>query len=253
MDEASREKLWQEYSLKHSVELKNILISEYIYLIKFVAGRLSMYLGSNVEYDDLMSYGVFGLIDAIDKFELEKGVKFDTYASLRIRGAILDSIRKMDWIPRSLRKRQKQIDHAFLKFESEFGREPSDIDMANELGISEDEFLKWNHQISALNLVSLDDFNDTNGEKSYEPASHHSYGQPEVSLEKEELKRILIEALDGLNENEKKVISLYYYDELTLKEISYVLSVSESRISQIHTKALMKMRKLLGKHADSLF
>ena len=139
MDEAGRAKLWDDYAKNKSPEIREKIILEYAPLVKLVAGRLSMYLGYNVEYDDLVGYGIFGLIDAIDKFDYGKNVKFETYASLRIRGAILDQIRKMDWIPRSLRQKQKKIDSAMAKIESEEGRMATDEELAGELEISVDE------------------------------------------------------------------------------------------------------------------
>ncbi len=141
MNEAARKKLWDDYARLKSPDLREKLILEYAPLVKVVAGRLSMYLGYNVEYEDLVSYGVFGLIDAIDKFDTGKEVKFETYASLRIRGAILDQIRKMDWIPRTIRQRQKQIDTAMKELEQRNGKPPSDAEIALYIGISEDEFL----------------------------------------------------------------------------------------------------------------
>lgn len=249
MNEEEKQKLWDEYNKKHTPELREQIIMEYAGLVKIVAGRLSIYLGYNVEYDDLVGYGIFGLIDAIDKFDCEKGVKFETYASLRIRGAILDQIRKMDWLPRTLRQRQKKIDAAYQKLESISGRAATDKELADELEISTDELENWQNQMKISNLVSLDEYMEQ-GEGKVEVQSSEDYVQPERVVEKEELKRILMEALQGLTEKERKVILLYYYEDLTLKEISVALEVSESRISQLHTKALQKMRKKLGSNID---
>ena len=248
MNEEEKQKLWDEYSKKHTPELREQIIMEYANLVKIVAGRLSIYLGYNVEYDDLVGYGIFGLIDAIDKFDCEKGVKFETYASLRIRGAILDQIRKMDWLPRTLRQRQKKIDAAYQKLETISGRSATDKELAQELEISTDELENWQNQMKISNLVSLDEYMEQGGK--VEAQSSEDYAQPERVIEKEELKRILMDALQGLTEKEKKVILLYYYEDLTLKEISVALEVSESRISQLHTKALQKMRKKLGSNID---
>ena len=140
MDDNARMKLWQEYAKHKSADIREKLILEYAPLVKLVAGRLSMYLGYNVEYEDLVSYGIFGLIDAIDKFEYAKAVKFETYASLRIRGSILDQIRKMDWIPRTIRQKQKQIEAAMKEFEVTHGRQATDAELAGQLGIQEEEF-----------------------------------------------------------------------------------------------------------------
>ena len=252
MDEQSLHKLWTSYSKTKDSKIKEQLIIEYSQVVKFVAGRLSMYLGNNVEFDDLVGYGVFGLIDAIDKFDHEKGIKFETYASLRIRGAILDNIRKMDWIPRSVRKKQKSLEAAHQKLETELGRPVEDKDMAEELGINIDEYHKWQDQTKSLMLTSLEDYVEKGGEAKIEPIGRSRFEQPESNIEKEELKQQLIQAIQGLTEKEQKVITLYYYEELTLKEISHIMEVSESRISQLHTKALGKMRKILGNNVELL-
>ena len=158
MDEAGKNKLWESYSKTKSPEIREKLILEYAPLVKLVAGRLSMYLGYNVEYDDLVSYGIFGLIDAIDKFDNMKAVKFETYASLRIRGAILDQIRKMDWIPRTIRQKQKKIDAVMKEIEANTGRMATDEEIAEGLGITRDDYLAWQSQMKITGVVSLDEF-----------------------------------------------------------------------------------------------
>lgn len=253
MTEIEKNKLWVEYSKTKSAEVREKIIVEYAPLVKIVAGRLSMYLGYNVEYDDLVGYGIFGLIDAIDKFDYDKGIKFETYASLRIRGAILDQIRKMDWIPRSLRQKQKKIDAAMSKLETELGRQATDDELAKEIGISEDELLNWQGQANVSNVVSLDEFVEASGEKEVGPIGTNSFDTPEEVIEKEEIKKLLAESIETLTDKEKKVILLYYYEELTLKEIGQVLEVSESRVSQLHTKALQKMKAKLGAAAGYVF
>lgn len=252
MNEQSLKKLWETYADTKDSGIKEQLIIEYSQVVKYVAGRLSMYLGSNVEFDDLVGYGVFGLIDAIDKFDLEKGIKFETYASLRIRGAILDNIRKMDWIPRSVRKKQKSIEAAHQKLESQLDHYVEDEDMAEELGITVDDYYKWQNQTKALTLTSLEDYVEKGGETKMEHIGRSRFVLPEASIEKEELKQMLIKAIESLTEKERKVITLYYYEELTLKEISHIMEVSESRISQLHTKALGKMRLTLGNNVELL-
>ncbi|MDD5935715.1 MAG: FliA/WhiG family RNA polymerase sigma factor [Clostridiales bacterium] len=249
MSVENKQKLWEEYSKNRTSELREKIIIEYAGLVKIVAGRLSIYLGYNVEYDDLVGYGTFGLIDAIDKFDYDKGVKFETYASLRIRGAILDQIRKMDWIPRTLRQKQKRLDNAYQKIESLYGRAATDEEIANELEITVDELENWQNQTKISNLVSLDEYMEQ-GEGHVESNQSEDYVQPQRIVEKQELKEILIKALEYLTEKEKKVIVLYYYEDLTLKEISAVLEVSESRVSQLHTKALQKMRQKLGNNLN---
>lgn len=255
MTQEDKEKLWLEFSKKPVPELREKIIIEYAGLVKIVAGKLSIYLGHNVEYDDLVGYGTFGLIDAIDKFDYGKGVKFETYASLRIRGAILDQIRKMDWLPRTVRQKQKRIDAAYSKIESETGRMATDEEIAAELEISVDELDSWQNQTKAAGLISLDDYLEQGNESGINSISNgaEEYHQPERIYEKQEIRQILLETLEALTEKEKKVILLYYYEELTLKEISAVLEVSESRISQLHTKALQKLRLKLGANIELFF
>lgn len=251
MDEAARRKLWDEYNRNKSPEIREKIILEYAPLVKLVAGRLSMYLGYNVEYEDLVSYGIFGLIDAIDKFDCLKEVKFETYASLRIRGAILDQIRKMDWIPRTIRQKQKKIDAVIKEVELSQGHSATDSDIAKGLGISEDEYLEWQSQMKIANVVSLNEYMEQgNGEIPIEGNRHTTvrFEGPEENIEKEELKQVLENALSLLTEKERKVILLYYYEDLTLKEISSVLEVSESRVSQLHTRALQKMKEKMGSY-----
>ncbi len=252
MKTVDKDKLWKDYQKKPTRELREQLIIEYSQLVKLVAGRLSMYLGHNVEYDDLVSYGIFGLIDAIDKFDADKNVKFETYASLRIRGSILDQIRKMDWIPRTVRQRQRKLDEAVKQIEAQTGRNASDDEIAQVLGISPDELLNWQSQLKVSNLVSMTEFEENGTEPAMDTTYNSHFTQPEEVVEKEELKKTLVEALDALTEKERRVIELYYYEEMTLKEISKILEVSESRVSQLHTKSLTKMKKIMGPYIDIL-
>lgn len=254
MDEAGRRKLLEEYSKTKSSEAREKLILEYASLVKVVAGRLSMYLGYNVEYDDLVSYGIFGLIDAIDKFDCFKEVKFETYASLRIRGAILDQIRKMDWIPRTIRQKQKKIEAVMREVEQATGHAATDEEIAAGLGISEDEYLEWQSQMKITGVVSLNEYMEQGSDVSQDYGRHTTsrFEAPEERIEKEELTKVLGEALQLLTEKEQKVITLYYYEELTLKEISSILEVSESRVSQLHTRALQKMKTKMGNYMGIL-
>lgn len=252
MKTADKEKLWDAYRQKKTQETREQLIIEYAQLVKLVAGRLSMYLGHNVEYDDLVSYGIFGLIDAIDKFDLEKNVKFETYASLRIRGAILDQIRKMDWIPRSVRQRQRKIDEAMKQIEMRTGKTASDEELAKQLGLTEEELYSWQTQLKVTNVVSLNEFEENGPEPMIDSAHPVRFSQPEEVVEEAELQEKLAESLELLTEKERRVIELYYYEDMTLKEISKILEVSESRISQLHTKALNKMRKKMGVYMNIL-
>lgn len=253
MDEAGRNKLWVEFAKNNqNPAIREKIILEYAPLVKLVAGRLSMYLGYNVEYEDLVSYGIFGLIDAIDKFDYTKAVKFETYASLRIRGAILDQIRKMDWIPRTIRQRQKQIDAVMRQIESEKGRVATDEEIAVGLGITNEEYVEWQSKMKITNVVSLNEFLEQGSEVPNTPTGSRHFIMPEEAVEQEELKVMLMDSLKLLTEKERRVIELYYYEELTLKEISHVLEVTESRVSQLHTKALQKMKNKLGKYMGFL-
>lgn len=250
MDETGRRKLLEEYAKSKSSEIREKLILEYAPLVKVVAGRLSMYLGYNVEYEDLVSYGIFGLIDAIDKFDTLKEVKFETYASLRIRGSILDQIRKMDWIPRTVRQRQRKMDEAIKTIEMRTGKNATDEELAKELGLSGEELCTWQSQMKVTNVVSLNEFEENGPEPMMDTSRQGHFSQPEDVVEEEELKDMLAASLELLTEKERRVIELYYYEEMTLKEISQILEVSESRVSQLHTKGLLKMRKKMGAYME---
>ncbi|MBP7320245.1 MAG: FliA/WhiG family RNA polymerase sigma factor [Lachnospiraceae bacterium] len=253
MKESERSNLWVLYQNNPLPELREQLIVEYAPLVKIVAGRMGMYLGSHMDFEDLVSYGIFGLIDAIDKFDLQKEVKFETYASLRIRGSILDQIRKMDWIPRTIRQKQKQIDEAIKQIEIEHGRIATDQEIAQKLGISADIYSEWQTQLSVTNVVSLNEFVEQGSEPVMDARHNSHFDKPETAVERDELKAALLQSLESLTEKEKKVILLYYYEELTLKEISEILQVSESRISQLHTKAIQKMKLIMGDYMEMLF
>lgn len=253
MINSKKESLWAQYQKSPTQEIREQLIIEYAPLVKIVAGKMSMYLGSNVEFDDLVGYGVFGLIDAIDKFDASKEVKFETYASLRIKGAILDQIRKMDWIPRTIRQKQRMIDDAQKTVEARTGHSATDSEIIEELGISEDDYYDMQADLKVTNLISLNEFMEDGGnEPAMETKKNIQFEQPEEKITRDELKAKLAESMEALTEKEKKVILLYYYEDLTLKEISKVLEVSESRVSQLHTKALLKMRKTMGSYMGIL-
>ena len=251
-DSKNQKEIWKQYHETKDPALRESLILKYSYLIKYIAGRLNIYFGSNVEYDDLVSFGVFGLIDAIDKFDINKGVKFETYASLRIRGAIIDSIRGMDWVPRSLRQKSKELEKAYREAENELGRSATDKDIADRLKISVDELHRLLNEVNVSTMISLEDFLEQNYEIGVEPTSGRRQERPEYEAELNELGEILGNAIDKLPEKEKMVLTLYYYEELTLKEISAIMKVSESRISQLHTKAIMHLRGKLARQRSLL-
>ena len=245
--------LWDEYRKNGSSAAKEQLILHYAPLVKFVAGRLMVHIGQNVEFDDLVGYGIFGLIDAIEKFDHTKGVKFETYASFRVRGTIIDNIRRMDWVPRSLRQKHKQVENAITKLEDELGRSPTDEELSEELGLGLDETGELLRKASIHSLVSLDDFLDQHYEKSHVALVTNDSDSPEAQTEERERKHKLAETIDSLKEKEKLVITLYYYEGLTLKEISSIMNVTESRVSQIHTKAISRLQVKLGRYKNLLF
>ncbi|MCT4507972.1 MAG: FliA/WhiG family RNA polymerase sigma factor [Tepidibacter sp.] len=242
-----REDVWVRYknskNFEEKSELKKEIILEYINLVKIISGRLYNYYGANIEYDDLMSYGVIGLIDAIEKYDYTKNIKFQTYASVRIRGAIIDEIRNLDWIPRSIRQKSKLLKDTYSKLENKLGREPSIKEISNELGKDDKEVLKMLEETNIYNLVSLEEELNENLKIQIKDISTEI--SPEESLLKKDTIKNLKLALDTLNDREQLIVNLYYYEELTYKEIGKVLNISESRISQIHSKSILKMKSKL--------
>ena len=234
MKTTDKEKLWEAYQKNPSPGIREQIILEYAPLVKVVAGRLSMYLGYNVEYDDLVGYGIFGLIDAIDKYDSQKDVKFETYASLRIRGSILDQIRKMDWIARTVRQKQKKLDEAVKQIEMRTGKTATEEEIALELNISEEELAVWQSQLKITNIVSLNEYVEQGSEPAMDARNNSHFIQPEEQIQEDELKKVLKDTLELLTEKERKVIELYYYEELTLKEISKVLR-SEEHTSELQS------------------
>ncbi len=239
--------VWIEYCKTRDDGLKEILTEHYVHLVKLVAGRLGIYLNQYIDIDDLVGYGILGLIDAIDKFNPEKNVKFETYASLRIRGAILDAIRKLDWVPRTLRKKQKDIDKAYMELEGKLGRPPLKQEVADFLEMSVEEYNTLLKEVNISSLISIDE-----NVFHFETISDPNALVPERYAEENEVKETLAKIIGDLPEREKKVIFLYYYEELTLKEISHILEVSESRVSQLHTKAVSRLRAQMSKYHLSL-
>ena len=237
------DELWKNYKKTGLSEYREELINHYSELVKIISGRLYNFYGGNVEYDDLVGFGIFGLIDAIDKFNLDRGLKFETYAQIRIRGSIIDNLRKLDWVPRRIRKKSKEIDRVVTELENELGRSATNEEIADKLNISLDELNNTLSETSISNIVSLEETLQNKGELNL---SNDIEKSPEASYEDIEIKDILIKTIENLNKNEKLVISLYYYDELTYKEIGQILNLSESRISQIHSKAVISMKNKLN-------
>ncbi|TCO79920.1 FliA/WhiG family RNA polymerase sigma factor [Marinisporobacter balticus] len=237
--------LWEKYIKTHDKKIKDQLIVEYMDLVKIIAGRLYANYGNHTEFEDLVSYGIFGLLDAIDKFDPSKNVKFETYAYIRIRGAIIDQLRVLDWIPRSVRQKYKRIEEAYKSIENKLGRSASDKEISLELNISLNELNAMLAEIHSFSIISLEEkiSNNTN----FTIIDENVDSEPQQHFEREATKKILLDSLNDLQEREKRIIQLYYYSELTYKEISAILGVSESRISQLHTKAIIKLRSKIGK------
>lgn len=239
--------LWSEYKSSGSSTSRDVLIVHYSPLVKFVAGRVAAGLPQNVEQSDLVSYGMFGLIDAIDKFEPERGFKFETYAISRIKGAILDEMRSIDWVPRSVRAKVRQIEKAYAKLEARDHRPPSDEDLASELRWSDDQLQHALMQISTVVVSALDEILSVGGDRGEsitlgDTIADNSSQGPMGAFEATETRQLLAQAINGLPEREKIVLTLYYYESLTLSEIGRVLGVTESRVCQIHTKAVLHLR-----------
>jgi RNA polymerase sigma factor for flagellar operon FliA len=240
--------LWEKFTKTKDPKIKEQLIIKYMPLVKLVAGRMAIYFGGNVEYDDLVSYGSIGLLDAIEKFDSQKGVKFETYAYTRIKGAIIDCVRSQDFLPRSIRQKAKEIERAYIEIEKE-GKTPTNQEVAKRIGISVEELQKLQDRISSGMIISLESFLEQNYESKI-GGLEDFVSQPEHFIENEELREVLRQQIDNLLENERMVIVLYYYEELSIKEIAKVLGVSESRVSQLHTRALLKLRSALQKYLE---
>lgn len=240
--------IWQEFKDTHNAKAREKLIEHYIPLVQYLVGRVAIHLPDNVDTHDLLSYGIFGLMDAIDKYDLGRDIKFETYASTRIRGAIIDGLRSTDWIPRSVRSRAREVNKVTRELENKLGRSPSDQEVAVALDMSLPKYYETLEQIRTLNLLSLDDTINTGSDS--EPIRlidtiTDENSQVDSDLLESELMEELARAVDELPERERLVISLYYHDGLTLKEIGHVLEVSESRVCQIHAKAINFLRSRL--------
>ncbi|MDR1324780.1 MAG: RNA polymerase sigma factor WhiG [Treponema sp.] len=245
----TEEERWLEYCQTKNPKIREDFIKQYAPLVKYVAGKVAVGMPHTVEFDDLVGYGNFGLLDAIDKFDPHKGVKFKTYAVTRIRGAIFDELRSIDWVPRSVRQKMREIEEAVGALEAQLGRSASDKEIAASLNMSEADYLKTVMKFSSTSILSLNDVwfsKDENDKVSIvdsieAPASLN----PDVIVEKEEIRRVIVEQINEIPDKEKKILVLYYYEDLTLKEIGQVLDVTESRVSQLHTKAIMRLRSKL--------
>ncbi len=244
---------WDDYKTTASSAARDRLILHYSPLVKYVAGRVAVGLPANIEQADLISYGIFGLIDAIDKYDRDRNIKFETYAISRIRGAIIDELRAIDWVPRSVRFKAREVEKAYTNLENKLKRPPSDAEIAAEMDVSIEELNHIYTQLSTVSLVALDELMSIDGDKGdkmslVDTLEDTRSASPVDAFESEEMKGILTEAINRLPEREKVVVTLYYYEGLTLAEIGQVLGVTESRICQMHTKAVLALR---GKISDA--
>jgi RNA polymerase sigma factor for flagellar operon FliA len=248
-EQKSEEELWVEYRQTRAPALRDAFIRQYMPLVKYVAGKVAVGMPGNVEFDDLVGFGQFGLLDAISKFDPGKNVKFKTYAVTRIRGAIFDELRAIDWVPRSVRQKSREIEDAIVRLESKLGRTASDSEIAGSMGVSETEFQQTMLKISGTSVLSLNDVwysgDDSEHVSIGDSIESPSSLNPDVIVERDEIRRVIMESINELPEKEKIVLVLYYYEDLTFKEIGQVLNVSESRISQLHTKANLRLRAKL--------
>ena len=253
----SEAELWTLFKENRDPKIRDMFVKQYAPLVKYVAGKVAMGMPHNVEFDDLVGFGVFGLFDAIKKFDPDKHVKFKTYAVTRIRGAIFDELRSIDWVPRSVRQKSREIEDTIHRLESSLGRAASDQELANEMRMTTKEFQKTMMKISGTSILSLNDVwytGDDNDKVSIvDSIESPSSLNPDIIVEKGEIKRVIIQAITELPEKEKKVLVLYYYEDLTLKEIGKILEVTESRISQLHTKAIMRLRSKLTNIKKGIF
>jgi len=241
--------LWLEYRRTEDAALRDRLILTYAPLVKYVAGRLGSGLPAHIDDGDLVSYGLLGLISAIDRYEPSREIKFETYAIARIRGAIIDELRALDWVPRSVRSRARQIERAIGELEAKLGRAPSDEEIAARVGITVDELEDSLTDISRSSIGALDELWSVSGEGDQvsllDTLEDQDSIRPAEALDEAEVRETLADAISRLPEREKIVVTLYYFEELTLREIGEVLGVTESRVSQLHTKAVLRLKSRL--------
>lgn len=242
--------LWVQYKEHGSKLAKDKILAEYTSLVKYTAQRISLNLPKSVELDDLIGSGVFGLIKAVESFDLSLGYKFETFATHKVRGAILDELRAQDWVPRSIRTKSKNLQSTYAKLEQDLGRIPYDDEVAEELGVSMSDFESLLTEVAPTTIVSLEESLPERGGDSkslslIDTIQDPAGADPLKELGYQEVKRILKETIAELPEKEKLVVALYHYEELTLREIGQVLGITESRVSQIHSKAMIKLRSRL--------
>ncbi|MFH1624590.1 MAG: FliA/WhiG family RNA polymerase sigma factor [Pseudomonadota bacterium] len=238
-------KQWEQGSRKIDPSLRDELILEYAPLIKYIAGRMAVRLPPNIEVNDLINSGIIGLIDAIEKFDPKRGVKFRTYAEFRIKGAILDELRSLDWVPRSIRQKIHKLEQAYVKLEQKLGRAASEEEVAGMLGVKIEELHDMMNKASGINLINLEElgYSSERGREKVVDFFIKGYSKdPSLELRVKEIEAVIAKAINELPKKQRLVISLYYYEELTMKEIGMVLGITESRVSQIHTEAIIQLR-----------
>jgi RNA polymerase sigma factor for flagellar operon FliA len=244
---ASKQQIVEETEITE--ENREEVIKKYSPMIKYVANRIAMRLPPHIEVDDLISVGVLGLMDAISKYDSSRGAKFKTYAEFRVRGAILDELRSMDWVPRSIRQKASQVDKVVVALQSKLRRQPEDEEVAKEMGLSLDQFHNTLNETKSIPIFSLEDLGiaKESGEQQslLDCLAGKADADPQTQIRLVELKEIIAKAIDALPEKERLMVSLYYYEELTMKEIGAVLDITESRVSQIHSKAVYRLRTKL--------
>ena len=250
--------LWGDYKGDGTHDARERLILHYSPLVKFVAGRVAAGLPQNIEQSDLVSYGIFGLIDAIDKFDPGRGFKFETYAISRIKGAIIDELRSIDWVPRSIRAKARAVERAYSKLENELRRSPEDKEVAAELDMNEEELNQVLSQVSFTGLVALDELlgrqqqSEGGGSATVGDTIADRAHDPVEAFETDEMKHLLADAINRMPDRERLVLTLYYYEGLTLAEIGDILGVTESRVCQIHTKAVLQLRAKLADRPEGV-
>ncbi|MDQ0090599.1 RNA polymerase sigma factor for flagellar operon FliA [Paenibacillus anaericanus] len=245
--------IWEKWKEHGDIEAKKQLIEKYLPIVDYVSGRLAVGLPKNVSKDDLSSNGVMGLIDAVEKFDYKRGLQFETYASWRVRGAILDGLRQGDWVPRSVREKSKKLEEGYQQLEQRYLRSVTDSEMSEYLNISVREFQSMLQEVAVMTLCSLEDpIREEESETRLTLLVDEKAKNPDHKVREFYLKDSLTKGIEKLTEKERTVVSLLYYEDLSLSEIAEVMSLSPSRISQLHSKAILRLRGSLEKHRDLL-
>jgi RNA polymerase sigma factor for flagellar operon FliA len=248
MYNTNTEQIWQSYKTTGNPDLRKELTLRYLGLVKYVVRKMIKNYPAAIEEQDLYHIGTLGLVEALDRFNLEYGIKFETYAIPRIKGSIIDELRKLDWIPRSLRNKSNMYKEKTIELEQKFSGSFTDAEVSNGLGINVDDLHSWKREMNSLNMLSLDrPIDDTNSQNLYDMIEVDDDYYIDNTIEEEEMRKVLLEAIKQLPEKTRLAITLYYYEKLTFKEIGKILNVSESRISQIHSETMAKLKKSITK------